>query len=131
MSYLLDTQVFLWMQSTPERIGTRSRLLIDDGATSLVLSAASSWEIAIKHALGKLPLPEPPDVYVPTRMSSSAVAALPVEHAHALRVAALEPHHRDPFDRMLVAQAQLEGLTLITADPVFDQYAVDVLDARR
>jgi PIN domain nuclease of toxin-antitoxin system len=131
MSYLLDTQVFLWMQSTPDRIGARTRLLIDDAVTSLVLSAASSWEIAIKHSLGKLALPEPPDVYVPTRMSSSAVAALPIEHAHALGVAALEQHHRDPFDRILVAQAKLEGLTLITADPVFDQYPVDVIDARR
>jgi PIN domain nuclease of toxin-antitoxin system len=130
VSYLLDTQVFLWMQSAPERIGPRTRLLIEDAATSLVFSAASSWEIAIKYGLGKLPLPEPPEVFVPTRMSSSAVAALPIEHAHALRVAALDQDHRDPFDRMLVAQTQLEELTLITADPIFDRYEVALIDAR-
>lgn len=129
MTYLLDTQVFLWMQVAPERLGPQARQIIEDAQSDLLLSAASSWEIAIKHALGKLPLPQPPAEYVPDRMETSGVSALPVAHSHALRVATLDPHHRDPFDRLLVAQAQLERLALITADPAFDAYEVEVVPA--
>ena len=130
MSALLDTQVWLWMQAAPGRLGSRARRLIEDSATTLLFSAASSWEIAIKVALGRLVLPEPLERYVPERMHTSGVVALPIEHAHALRVVVLEHHHRDPFDRLLVAQAQLEGVPLITADPIFDRYDVDVIPAR-
>lgn len=129
MNLLLDTQVWLWMQVAPDRLG-KARGLTEDATNRLFLSAASSWEIAIKFALGKLPLPEPPDVYVPSRMQISGVEALPIQHSHALRVSSLPVHHRDPFDRLLVAQAQLEDLALVTADPVFDDYDVDVVSAR-
>ena len=130
MTYLLDTQVFLWMQASPDRMRPDVRQIIESPDSRLYLSAASAWEIAIKYALGKLPLPAPPEEYVPRRMSSSAVEALPVEHVHALRAGALEARHRDPFDRLLIAQAQLERMPIITADRVFAQYGVETIDAR-
>lgn len=129
MTVLLDTQVWLWMQAAPERLARGARSLIEDAGNTLLFSAASSWEIAIKHAIGRLPLPEPPERYVPERMRTSGVVGLRVEHSHALRVSALEPHHRDPFDRMLVAQAQLERVPLLTADRVFERYDVEVVPA--
>ena len=126
MRILLDTQTWLWMQVSPDRLNDEALALVGDSDQELLLSAASSWEIAIKVALGKLTLPTNPAVYVPDRMRSSGVAALPVTHPHALAVATLPQHHRDPFDRLLVAQAQLENLTILTADRVFDSYDVSV-----
>ena len=126
MRILLDTQTWLWMQVGPDRLNDDALTLLEDPDQELLLSAASSWEIAIKVALGKLALPTAPAVYVPDRMRSSGVAGLPVTHPHALAVAALPRHHRDPFDRLLVAQAQLEDLTLLTADRVFESYDVSV-----
>ena len=129
MSYLLDTHVWLWMLTDPARIGPDLLAELRDGRTRLLLSAASSWEIAIKWATGRLPLPDPPATYVPTRMRRSGVEGLPVSHTHALRVASLPNLHRDPFDRLLIAQAQLEGLTIITVDPAFDGYDVATIRA--
>ena len=129
MRFLLDTQVWLWLQTRPEQVPEEARSQLADGTAQLLLSAVSSWEIAIKHALGKLPLPETPRTYVPSRMQHDGVDALPVTHIHALHVAMLPRHHRDPFDRMLVAQAQLENLTLVTADPQIGRYDVALLRA--
>ncbi len=95
-------------------------------SNDLLLSAASSWEIAIKYAIGKLPLPQPPSVYVPTRMETSGTTGLPIQHSHSLRVAELPRHHRDPFDRLLIAQAQVERLTIVTADRQLERYDVDI-----
>ncbi len=92
----------------------------------ILLSAASSWEIGIKYALGKLPLPKPPRLYVPDRMQRSGTTGLAVEHAHALGVSDLPALHRDPFDRLMIVQAQSLGLRLVTADPLITQYEVDV-----
>ncbi len=127
MKILLDTQCWLWMQTVPERFSPRALELVRDVETELYLSAASAWEIAIKFALGKLPLPLPPSRYVPARMASSGVNGLPVTHLHALHVATLPLHHRDPFDRLLVAQAQLEGFPIMTADGQLSAYEVPVL----
>lgn len=129
MKILLDTQAWLWMQASPDRFSMEARMLIEDAGSELYLSVASSWEIAIKYALGRLPLPLPPKEYVPSRMEISGVAPLPIEHAHALHVSELPLHHHDPFDRLLVAQAQLEKLTVLTSDPRFDDYQVAVLRA--
>lgn len=129
MRLLLDTQCWLWMAATPDRLSARARALVDTTEHELLLSAASAWEIAIKHALGKLTLPEPPERYVPSRSAALRTVALAIEHAHALRVATLPPHHRDPFDRLLVAQAQIEDVPILTADPVFAQYDVPVIGA--
>ncbi|MBI4816092.1 MAG: type II toxin-antitoxin system VapC family toxin [Deltaproteobacteria bacterium] len=124
MRFLLDTHCWLWLQVAPERLGAALLESLSDPAHELLLSAASSWEIAIKHRLGKLELPEPPSVYVPSRMASSSTSALPVEHAHALEVSTLPIFHRDPFDRLLIAQARLLDLTLVSADSVFEAYDV-------
>jgi PIN domain nuclease of toxin-antitoxin system len=130
MKYLLDTAVWLWSLAEPERINSPARRLIVEGREELYLSAASSWEISIKWALGKLPLPEPPARYVPMRLASQGIRPLPIAHAHALAVAELPPYHRDPFDRLLIAQAQIEQMTLLTADRAFEKYEVRVLWAR-
>lgn len=127
---LLDTQCWLWMQVAPERFSRAALEVIQDAANELLLSAASCWEIAIKFALGKLPLPMPPLEYVPSRLEASGVLALAVSARHALHVAMLPPHHRDPFDRLLIAQAQLEGLILLTADPALAAYDVQRISAR-
>jgi PIN domain nuclease of toxin-antitoxin system len=129
MKFLLDTQVWLWMHLQPERLRPEVRDQFVDPASTLLLSAASSWEIAIKYALGKLPLPEPPYDYVSSRMRRDAVDGLPVTHAHALHVASLPPHHADPFDRILIAQSQLEDVPLVTADRHMDSYDVAVIPA--
>ena|SRR5579864_9198093 len=117
------------MLTAPDRIRSTAVDVIEDGGNALFLSAASSWEIAVKYAIGRLPLPESPERYVPSRMRASRVDSLQVSHTHALRVASLPRHHDDPFDRLLVAQAQVEDLTLITADPALDRYDVRVLKA--
>lgn len=129
MRYLLDTHVWLWMQASEERIRPDVLVTLRDPRNVLLLSAASSWEIAIKWQMGRLPLPEPPSSYVPTRMLRSGVDGLPIAHAHALHVATLPAHHRDPFDRLLVAQAQVERIPIVTSDTVFGAYDVTVIDA--
>jgi PIN domain nuclease of toxin-antitoxin system len=123
VNLLLDTHIFLWLQTEPERLG-KSLRVVEDERAALLLSAASSWEIAIKYQLGKLPLPETPERYVPERMRAIGAQAVAIEHPHALAVATLPALHRDPFDRLLVAQALLLGLTIVTADPSVAQYAV-------
>ena len=129
MRILLDTHIFLWMQTAPERLGADSLRLLEDGENDLYLSAASSWEISIKHALGRLALPLPPGEYVPSRMQTSGVLGLAIEHSHALGVADLPRHHSDPFDRLLVAQAQLEKMPILTVDPQLSLYEVEILGA--
>jgi PIN domain nuclease of toxin-antitoxin system len=123
---LLDTHIFLWLQTDPERLG-EDLPLVEDARTELLFSAVSSGEIAIKYQLGKLPLPEAPERYVPDRMRAIGAQALAIEHPHALAVATLPPLHRDPFDRLLVAQATLLGLTIVTADPAVAQYPLPTL----
>ena len=129
MRVLLDTQAWLWMQVAPERFSEAARELVEDSRNELFLSAASSWEIAIKFALGKLPLPEPPAQYVPSRLQTSGTKALSVEQRHALHVATLPQHHRDPFDRLIVAQAELENLPVLTSDPAIMHYDVETIAA--
>ena len=126
MRYLVDTHCWLWLQTAPERLSPAILADLADPANEILLSAASSWEIALKYALGKLPLPEPPAEYVPSRMATSGTRSLPIEHAHALNVATLPKHHRDPFDRLLISQAQLERLTIVTVDHEFEPYDVDI-----
>ena len=129
MTYLLDTHVFLWLLGRPERIRPDLLEHLRSGETALLLSAASSWEIAIKWTVGRLPLPRPPADYVPDRMRRLGITGLAVSHAHALRTAALPPHHRDPFDRLLVAQAQADDLPIVTVDRAFEAYDVQTIDA--
>lgn len=124
IQFLLDTHVWLWLQATPQRIPQGMREELADEENELLLSAASSWEISIKYALGKLPLPEPPRMYVPDRMRRSGTVGLAVEHGHALAVADLPQLHGDPFDRVLIVQAQSLGLTFVTADAQLAEYDI-------
>jgi PIN domain nuclease of toxin-antitoxin system len=127
MRLLVDTGCWLWSLSEPEKLNDRARDLLSAPANFVYLSAASSWEIAIKAAIGKLNLPEPADRFVPRRIASMGIRPLAIEHAHALRVCRLPPHHRDPFDRILIAQALMEKLTILTADRTFAAYKVPVI----
>lgn len=127
MRVLLDTHVWLWLQMAPERIEASALARLADPATTLLLSSVSASEIAIKWGLGKLTLPLPPQEFVPSRMALHDVEPLAFDHDHALRLASLPSHHRDPFDRMLIAQAQIEALPVATADRSFADYDVELL----
>ena len=126
---LLDSHVWLWMEGDPDRLPGELRELLSKSETDLFLSTASIWEIAIKHRLGKLGLPEPPEIYIPDRMARNSVHRLDITADHALSAAALPMHHADPFDRMVIAQARLRGLTIATADRVFERYDVSLVMA--
>lgn len=123
MKLLLDTQSWLWWFAQPERLNGEAIARIADETNELWFSVASVWEIGIKVAIAKLPLPEPPDRYISSRMGQLGVRSLQITATHALRAAALPMHHRDPFDRMLIAQAQLEDMTLVSADATFRLYS--------
>lgn len=127
--YLIDTHVWLWMQTEPARLRDETLQLLEDTAHEILLSAASAWEIAIKYRIGKLPLPEAPATYVPDRMRRSGTTPLPVEHAHALETFRLPDHHKDPFDRLLVAQAQILDIPIVTVDEHIPDYDVAVVPA--
>lgn len=126
MRLLLDTHVFIWLQSEPERLRDHLQLL-EDLDNDLLVSAVVPWEISIKHRIGSLRLPEPPAVYVLERMRAIRGTSLPIEQRHALAVASLPPIHRDPFDRMLIAQAQVLGVPIVTADPKIAAYEIETL----
>ena len=121
---LLDTNVFLWWRMDDARLGAAARSAIQ-AAEMVFVSSASAWEAAIKQAIGRLDLPEP----LSQGAAASGFEMLPVTFAHAEAAGALPLHHTDPFDRMLVAQAQVEELVLVTADGVLSRYAVPILRA--
>jgi len=124
---LIDTQCWLWMSASPERLSKRTQELLRDAGTERLLSVASIWELAIKYQLGRISLPVAPLDFVPSRLETTQTAALGISAAHALRVGVLPRHHRDPFDRMIVAQALIEGVAVLTADPAFARYQVERL----
>jgi PIN domain nuclease of toxin-antitoxin system len=121
---LIDTHVLLWWLADDPALGKRARRLIANEA-EVFASAATAWEIAIKRALGKLEAPED----LAAALDAGGIGRLPIEFEHAAVAGALPRHHDDPFDRMLVAQAQCEGLTLLTNDPRLSSYAVAVMPA--
>jgi PIN domain nuclease of toxin-antitoxin system len=127
MRALLDTHTFLWWINNDQRLSERVREIIGDGSNSLFLSAASGWEMAIKAQLGKLQLPVSLDQFIAEQLARNAIEALPIQMRHALHIATLPPHHRDPFDRMLVAQSRLEDVPIVTADAQIARYDVRVI----
>ena len=128
MRALLDTHAFLWFNFDDMRLSRRVRTLVSDGDNDLFVSSVSAWEIAIKYALKRLPeVTQPPESYVPLRLAYYGFLPLDIGIAHALRAGALPLLHRDPFDRLLVAQAQLEGLPILTSDPNIARYGVEVI----
>jgi len=127
MKYLLDTSVWLWSVGPLERLNREGRELLADGKQEIYLSAASIWEISIKASLGKLRLPGTPETYIPKRLAEQSIQPLPVFHQHALKVYSLPWHHQDPFDRLLIAQAQAEDMIILTADRAFEKYDVAIV----
>jgi PIN domain nuclease of toxin-antitoxin system len=121
---LLDTQAFLWFADDHPRLSRKARRRIEDPRHDKFLSLASVWELAIKLSLGKLRLSVPLAEYIETGAVTNGIALLPIEKDHAIAVATLPDHHRDPFDRLLVAQALNEGLTVVGSDERFDAYGV-------
>ena len=127
MRALLDTHTFLWWNLDAPQLSSVAREFIATGDNEIFLSAATAWEIAIKAAKGRLTLPEPPDQYVAERMRLHHFSALPIELSHALEVYRLPDIHQDPFDRLLIAQSQLEKMPLLTADFEINRYQVEVI----
>lgn len=128
MKYLLDTQVWLWAFGAEKgRIGPRTLEVLESGNSELYLSAVTSWEICIKWALHRLELSERPEQLVAQSLKENRLIPLAVTHQQTWLVGDLAPHHSDPFDLLLVAQAIRDGLTLITADPQIRCYPVSIL----
>jgi PIN domain nuclease of toxin-antitoxin system len=127
MKILLDTHTFLWWITDDQKLSGRAREIISDGSNELFLSAATGWEIAIKVQIGRLKLPEEPIRFILEQMRINAIQSLPIQMNHALHVSTLPQHHRDPFDRLLIAQAQLEGLPVLSSDHQLANYQVEVI----
>jgi PIN domain nuclease of toxin-antitoxin system len=124
---LLDTCTFLWIASESPRLSRTAAATYLEPGNELYLSAASSWEIGIKYAARRLPLPAKPDIFVPKVREASGIESLDVDEESALLAGKLPDLHADPFDRMLVAQAIVHGMTILTPDPAIEKYAVRVL----
>lgn len=127
MTLLLDTHIFIWWAVAPNRLSSRELALCKDRANALVLSVISVWEMQIKLQLGKLRLPVPLGEIVASQREGNTLAVLPVELAHVLVLQRLPTPHKDPFDRLLIAQAIAEGAALLSRDSAFAQYPVTVL----
>jgi PIN domain nuclease of toxin-antitoxin system len=126
---LLDTHALLWAATEPDRLSPDARAMLEDGSHEIVVSVVSAWEIAIKQSLGKLDLPKPAEVWLPTVLRRTGFEVAELELTAALRVRGLAWHHRDPFDRLLIAQALDGAYALMTRDEVFEAYGVQVIAA--
>lgn len=127
MKYLLDSGIWLWSITSTEKLNGKGREIIEAGDSEVYLSAASSWELSIKASLGKLHLPSHPGRCIPEFMARQRLLALPVTHLHAVKVYDLFLHHNDPFDRLIIAQAILENLVILTSDRIFKKYPVEIV----
>ncbi|MBN4002161.1 type II toxin-antitoxin system VapC family toxin [Nostoc sp. 'Peltigera membranacea cyanobiont' 210A] len=127
MRALLDTHAFIWWVTNDPQLSANARNLIADSGNILFLSVVSAWEIVIKNKLGKLTLPEPVEQYIPTRLAINRFESLPIQMSHVLQVASLPNIHRDPFDRILIAQSQVENLPIVTIDQKITQYLVQTI----
>lgn len=127
MQLLVDTHTFIWWASEPDKLSSTALEACQDATSSLYLSVGSIWEIQIKHQLGKLQLHKPLDEIIQAQQTANDLQVLPIEVSHILELYKLPYHHRDPFDRLLIAQAKVENLSLLSGDSVFSQYAVRVV----
>jgi PIN domain nuclease of toxin-antitoxin system len=123
---LLDTHAFLWWIGADDRLSARAAELVEDGGNEVFLSAASTWEIVVKTVLGRVEITDPLERFIPEQLERNAMRPLPIGIQHTLAVATLPPVHRDPFDRMLVAQATVEHMTLVSGDRMLRRYPVTV-----
>lgn len=129
MKLLLDTHVFLWAALEPMKLAKSCRIEIEDPANEVRVSVITAWEISIKQSLGKLLLADVAEQWVPNVIAKSGFSVAAVDLNDALRVRGLPWHHRDPFDRLLIAQAASRGYTIVTHDRIFAKYGVGVLPA--
>lgn len=127
MRALLDTHAFLWWAADDARLSFTAREVIQNPDNVLFFSVVSAWEIIIKYTINKLPLPEPPQTYIPSRVAYYGLEKLSLEMPHVLELANLPRHHKDPFDRILIAQSQAENLPIITVDEKFALYPVTII----
>jgi len=127
MKLLLDTCTFLWALKGDPALSVRAAELFRSPENEVFLSAASAWEIAQKYTRGKLVLPEPPDRYVPSRREARAIATLAIDEESTLHASRLPFLHRDPFDRLIVSQAIVHGMSILTPDPLISQYPARVI----
>ena len=127
MRALLDTHAFLWWVTDDRRLSARARETIGDGANEIYLSAATGWELAIKARLGRLQAPGDFAAFITDQIAENGFRVLAIELAHALRVHALADHHRDPFDRILVAQSLVEGTPIVSRDEAIAAYGVELV----
>ena len=125
MKYFLDTQAFIWFIEGDARLSEDARVLIAEPSNEIAVSIASLWEVAIKVSIGKLNLSQPFDVLIPTQLALNDMTILDISFAHLFEVTQLPFHHRDPFDRLIIAQSLADKLPLISIDVVFDQYGVN------
>ncbi|SRR5579875_1031013 len=127
MRVLLDTHTFLWWITDSYRLSSHAREIITKGDNELLVSAATGWEIAIKAQLGRIHLPDKPELFIAKQLNLNSMQALPIHMSHALHVYNLPQYHNDPFDRMIIAQAQLENLPILTADRQMAKYEIKVI----
>lgn len=128
MKLLLDTHIFLWFISGDKRLPEAMRDRIRDLDNEVYLSVVSLWETILKYQLGRLPLPQPPERYLPTQRECHRIVSLPLDEVSVSQLAHLPPIHRDPFDRMLICQAMAHGLTMVTVDKLIYEYPVLLLN---
>jgi PIN domain nuclease of toxin-antitoxin system len=129
MKLLLDTHTLLWSATAPDRLAPDARAALEDGTHDVMVSIVTAWEIAIKQSLGKLDLARPAERWLPDVLTRTGFEVAELSLSAALRVRSLAWHHRDPFDRLLIAQALDDGFTIVTRDEAFDAYGVPVLRA--
>lgn len=127
MRILLDTHIFLWMISAPEKLSRTVKDILESKENEIFLSAVSGWEIAIKYQIGKLRLAENPDIYIPRQVVENSLEVLPIQMNHAINVSNLPDIHNDPFDRLLISQSQIENLPLITNDEKIKKYSINTI----
>jgi PIN domain nuclease of toxin-antitoxin system len=127
VNILLDTATFLWIADDSPRLSVGARDRFVDPNNTIFLSAASAWEIVIKYRLGKLPLPEGPEIFVPAEREAHGIESLAVDEESALQLARLPNLHNDPFDRILISQAVVHGLAILTPDEMIHQYGIRAL----
>ncbi len=127
MTFLLDTHTFLWLAIEPEKLSPAVLNLVEQGNTKLLLSAASGWEIALLVKLGRIVLPESPEIFIPGTMQALQVTPLPIGFSTAIAAASLPLIHRDPFDRILAAEALRNNITLLSKDTIIPRYGVRVV----
>ena len=127
MNILLDTQVFLWLLSDDFQLSDPARRVFANPDNGVLLSVASVWEIVVKAQRGKLPFPQPAASYIRQQIRKTCVEVLPISLAHVLRVEKLPSHHRDPFDRILLAQAVEERIPIMSTDRAFQAYPVEIV----